>query len=420
MFIQNANNNKHRRSQIAMLSSSCSHTLTIVIPAYDEEEAIGGTVSACLQAIPQIKEESGIVDVEVIVVSDGSTDRTVEIVRAFDDVKLIVFEQNRGYGAALMEGFRQGAGSLVSFLDADGTCDPRVFGELAKTAIGENADVVLGSRLGPESHMPLVRRIGNHLFAILLGLLCGKSITDTASGMRVIRRQALDWLYPLPTGLHFTPSMSARALLGGLRLVEVPMPYDERIGRSKLNVISDGIRFTRVILHDVLCYRPERLFLMAFAFCLIVAVALAVYPIEYYAANHSVEEWMIYRFLVCGLLGSTGYQLLAGTALAHRMSRFGPRRHASDSFWPVMVSKLFEGWAIVAFVAAMSVISLAILWPGLTEYLMTRQVHMHWSRLVVGTFGLVVAAQGAVTGVLMRVLRIWKAQATPVIRPDSH
>lgn len=402
-----------------MQPGSCLHTLTIVIPAFNEEQAIGATVSACLEAIPAIKKESGVRDVEVIVVSDGSTDRTAEIVRPFDDVRLIEFDRNRGYGAALMEGFRQGSGSFVSFLDADGTCDPRMFGQLARTAIEENADVVLGSRLGPESEMPRVRRFGNRLFALLLGLLCGKSITDTASGMRVIRRQALDWLYPLPTGLHFTPSMSARALLGGLRLVEVPMPYAERIGQSKLRVFSDGLRFTRVILHDVLCYRPERLFLMAFVACLVVAVCLAVYPVEYYAANRSVEEWMIYRFLFCGLLGSAGYQLLAGTALAHRMARFGPGRHVSDSFWPVVVSKLFEGWLIVGFVAVVTVVSLALLWPGLAEYLATGEVHMHWSRLVVGTFGLVVAAQGTVAGVLMRVLKIWKAQAIPQSRSTA-
>ncbi|MHB8897848.1 MAG: glycosyltransferase family 2 protein, partial [Thermoguttaceae bacterium] len=353
-----------------MLNSSCTHTLTIVIPAFNEEEAIGGTVSACLEAVEQIKHESGIADVELIVVSDGSTDRTAEIVRGFPDVKLIEFEANRGYGAALMEGFGQGSGSLVSFLDADGTCDPRVFGELARVAIEENADVVLGSRLGPESRMPRVRRIGNQAFALLLGFLCGKSITDTASGMRVIRRQALDWLYPLPTGLHFTPSMSARALLGGMRLVEVPMPYAERIGQSKLRIVSDGIRFTRVILHDVLCYRPERLFLMAFTACLVAAVSLAVYPVEYYAAHRSVEEWMIYRFLVCGLLGSAGYQLLVGTALAHRMARFGPQRHISDSFWPAMVARLFEGWPITTFVALMTIVSFAVLWPGLVEYAM--------------------------------------------------
>ncbi len=74
---------------------------------------------------------------------------------------------------------------------------------------------------------------------------------------------------------------------------------------------------------------------------------------------------------------------------------------------------------IVGFVGVMSLVSFAILWPGLAEYATTRHVHMHWSRLVVGTFGLVVAAQGAVAGVLMRVLEIWTAQAAPRVRADA-
>src|SRR6185312_14461030 len=118
--------------------------LTIVIPALDEEGAIGMTVSRCLDARDEIKRAADLDDVEVIVVSDGSTDRTAEIARGFDGVEVIVFEQNRGYGAAIKEGFRRGRGSLVGFLDADGTCDPRYFAEMCRVAVEDDAEMVLG------------------------------------------------------------------------------------------------------------------------------------------------------------------------------------------------------------------------------------------------------------------------------------
>ena len=103
--------------------------------------------------------------------------------------------------------------------------------------------------------------------------------------------------------------------------------------------------------------------------------------------------------------------LLAGTALAHRMARFGPPRQTAESFWPVLVARLFEGWPLVAFITFCTAASLAVLWPGLAEYAATGHVQMHWSRLVTGTFGLVVASQGVVAGILMRVLDIWQIQA---------
>ena len=125
---------------------------------------------------------------------------------------MIVFEKNRGYGAAIKEGWRQGRGTLLGFIDADGTCDPVYFAEMCRAAIDEDADVVLGSGLGPDSRMPRIRRIGNQIFALLLGFLCGRHVTDTSSGMRIVQRRALRHLLPLPNGLRFTPAMSARAL----------------------------------------------------------------------------------------------------------------------------------------------------------------------------------------------------------------
>ncbi len=391
-------------------ASLAAPSLTIVVPALNEEQAIGDTITRCLEAIEEIKAAARLASVEIIVVSDGSTDRTAEIAALFDDVKVIVFEKNRGYGAAIKEGFRQGHGSLVGFLDADGTCDPHYFGEMCRIALEEDADIVLGSRLGPDSKMPRVRRLGNRVFAVLLGFLCGRWITDTASGMRVMKRSSLEALYPLPDGLHFTPSMSARAVLNGLRVTEIPMRYDERVGTSKLSVLADGVRFFRTIVDGVLCYQPERLFLIGFTCCLLVGIALAAYPVEFYLHNTRVEEWMIYRFLVCGLLGSVGYQLLGGAALATRMATFGPRRCAHDSFWPTVLASLFSGWILRIFVAVIVLSSLVLLWPAVFEYVTTLQVTMHWSRAIVGAFGILLASQAIINSVLMRVVEIWKVQ----------
>ncbi|MCR4412124.1 MAG: glycosyltransferase family 2 protein [Thermoguttaceae bacterium] len=392
--------------------NSASPSLSIVIPALNEEEAIGSTIARCLDAVEAIR-ASGVASVEILVVNDGSTDRTSEIARSFEGVQVIDLPENRGYGAALQEGFRRASGTLLGFLDADGTCDPRFFAALCGTAIRDGADMVLGSRLGPGSHMPAVRKFGNRCFALLLGFLCGRPVCDTASGMRVLRREVLEELYPLPNGLHFTPSMSARALLNGLRVVELPMPYHERIGRSKLRLVSDGLRFLRVILSDVLCYRPERLFLLGFAVCLLVGVLLAAYPVEFYVMNRSVEEWMIYRFMICGLVGSAGYQLLAGAALTHRLATFGPRRRAAESFWASLAAAFFAGRGVWALGAVLLAASALLLWPAVVQYATTGEVTLHWSRFMTAVFGLLLCAQSAVAGVLVRVVDLWRAQVGP-------
>jgi glycosyltransferase involved in cell wall biosynthesis len=197
-------------------------------------------------------------------------------------VRLIVFEKNRGYGAAIKEGFRQSSGELVSFLDADGTCDPNYFGEMCAALHSEQAAVVLGSRMGPGNEMPRVRRLGNRLYALLLGSLSGRAVSDTASGMRVLRRDCLADLYPLPDGLHFTPAMSARAVMSDMRIVETPMSYAERVGQSKLSVLRDGVRFLYAIRDAAMLYRPSRVFRLAAAACVMVGLFWGAYPVEFY------------------------------------------------------------------------------------------------------------------------------------------
>jgi len=397
-----------------------ARSLTVVIPALNEEEAIGDTISRCLQARQQIREEAGLAEMEIIVVSDGSTDRTAEIAQGFSEVRTIVFEQNRGYGAAIKEGFRQGRGDLVGFLDADGTCDPVYFKYMCKAALDQSADVVLGSRMGPQSKMPHIRRLGNHLYALLLGVLCGRVVTDTASGMRVIRRRSLDELYPLPDGLHFTPAMSARAILNNLRVIEIPMRYEERVGDSKLRPLRDGIRFLRVIIEGVLCYRPERIFLMTFVLFSLLAALLAAYPVEFYAQNRRVEEWMIYRFIACFLLGGASFVLLSAAAFTNRLVVLGPRRREGESFWASLASKLFEGLPLWTMTGGAVLTAAVLLAPAAVEYVTTGHVTTHWSRIMVGAFGLLLAFHAGVTAVMLRVIEIWKRQLDNATNADER
>jgi hypothetical protein len=106
--------------------------------------------------------------------------------------------------------------------------------------------------------MPRVRQIGNLVWANLLSFLGNRRVADPASGMRVLRRTALERLYPLPDGLNFTPVMSTRALHESLRVVEVPIAYHERVGRSKLSIVRDGTRFLTTIVSTSLEYNPVR------------------------------------------------------------------------------------------------------------------------------------------------------------------
>lgn len=233
-------------------------TLSIVIPAYNEEDGIQAIMDRILAIRPDLQ-RVGVEEMEVIIVDDGSADRTAELVMAQPGVQLVRHVKNGGYGAALKTGFAAAKGEWVGFLDADGTYPPEYYPELYATAVASNADIVIGSRMaGAASEMPKVRRLGNLIFARLVSLISAKSISDSASGMRIFKKSILPRLYPLPDGLNLTPVMSTRALHEQLKMVEVPIPYSERVGRSKLSVVKDGMRFAQSIVWTALNYNPVR------------------------------------------------------------------------------------------------------------------------------------------------------------------
>lgn len=299
-------------------------TLSVVIPAYNEEDGIAAIVERVLAIGPELA-AAGVAGLECIVVDDGSKDRTAAIVAGFGPRVRLIRQRNKGYGGALKTGFCAARGELLGFLDADSTYPPECFPAMCRAAL-DGADIVIGSRMaGAHSEMPLVRRVGNTIFATLLSLVAGVRISDSASGQRVLRRAVLPAIYPLPDTLDFTPAMSTRALHEGLTVVELPIPYKERSGRSKLSVLRDGLRFLKSIVWTALTYNPVRIFGGLGLGLLLLALLVAALPLAAQLAGAAGGRPfpLLFGALVLAVAGVTLYT--TGTTFSYVVALFHRR-----------------------------------------------------------------------------------------------
>lgn len=253
--------------------------LRIVIPAYNEESSVGEVIDGTREACK---------DAEIIVVDDGSKDNTAAIAKR-RKVKVISNPTNYGYGKALKIGFNSKTDYIkyFAFLDADNTYPPEKIPELYNLCKGkENGiDIAVGSRfLGDNTGMPVIRKLGNKFFALIVSIYTGKKITDAGSGMRVFKASLLSEFMDLPDGLSFTPGMTVKALHKGMNYHEIPIEYNERAGESKLSAIKDGYRFFNVISNTVKNHRPILFFSTIGIPLFVGGVLLGIY---------SVGRWLI-------------------------------------------------------------------------------------------------------------------------------
>lgn len=217
--------------------------ISVIIPAWNEEDSIGGLLAE-LAAVPL----EGLC--EVMVVDGGSTDRTVEIAQAGG--ARVLHEPRRGYGRACHTGAVEARGELLAFLDADGADDPAGLAGLVAPLLADQADLVLGSRLAGRllpGAMPWHQQAGNRLAAALFRLLYGLRLTDL-SPMRAVTRAALLRLPMREMTYGWPTEMIARASRAGWRIVEIPVTYRPRMGgQSK---ISGTLRGTVLATYYIL------------------------------------------------------------------------------------------------------------------------------------------------------------------------
>jgi hypothetical protein len=379
-------------------------TLSIVIPAFNEERSIADIAQRVLAVQPALL-QVGVQALELLVVDDGSRDRTCEIASAIAGVRLMRHAVNRGYGAALKTGFDQAQGELIGFLDADGTYPPEYLPQLCERALNGH-DLAIGSRMaGAESYMPLTRRLGNLFFAGLLSVVGRAHVTDSASGMRVFKREILERLYPLPDGLNLTPIMSTRALHEHISIVEIPIPYSERVGRSKLSVIRDGSVFLHSILWTALAYNPIRILgllgLAGIACALIVMGGLLAARL---AGVTSIGPWGVAALYGAVVLGVTGVSVFAlGVTFNYLVSLFYRRPVRQGLFGrPLFKTPLDRHFGWVGLTALLAGVTLGIV--SLTLGINSWDVARLWLYLLVSAMAVLIGVQLVIYWILLRVL----------------
>ncbi len=381
-----------------------SACVSLVVPAFNEEGGIGKVIERALPVRSEL-EHLGL-GLEMLVVDDGSRDRTAQVVESYRQVRLIRHPRNRGYGAAIKTGFRHASGDYLAFVDADGTYPPESLPDLCRAALDQQADLVIGSRMsGAKSEMPLTRRVGNLAYSMLLSLIGNTIVRDTTSGMRLIRKTALCHLYPLPDGLDFTPAMSTRAIHENLKIVEVPIPYSERVGRSKLNIVRDGFRFTNSIVWTALAYNPVRILglvgLAAIGIACAIALAIVAMRLSGVTTLDPLGIFGLFAALVLGVCGVSAFSL--GASFNYLTSLFHKRPVRRGLFGKPLFNPSLDhhfGWMGLVSILGGVVVGLGSFILSLNGWEVTRL----WLYLLGSASLILVGMQLGISWIVMRIL----------------
>jgi glycosyltransferase involved in cell wall biosynthesis len=221
--------------------------VSVVIPAFNEEGAIGAVVERVRARHPWR---------EVLVVDDGSRDATAERAEAAG-ARVVRHPYNKGNGAAVKTGIREARGDVVLLMDADGQHDADDIDALIGP-IGTH-DMVIGARSSGDQ--TAVRAFGNVVFKTLASWLTGRPIPDLTSGFRAARRdRLLEILHLLPNGFSYPTTSCLSFLKAGYNVMFVPIRAHRRVGTSKIKPLRDGVKFLLIILKIVTLYNPLKVF----------------------------------------------------------------------------------------------------------------------------------------------------------------
>lgn len=229
--------------------------ISIVIPVYNEEEAIGDDLDLIIETMEQSR-----LDYEVIVVDDGSSDSSPEIVRRRKEVRLICHPYNRGVGAARTTGVEHARGEIIVMTDGDGTYPnqdiPRLLAYL------DEYDMVVGARSRERGTLRWLRTPAKLLIRLLASYLTGRSIPDLNSGFRAFRKElAQRYLDIFPTTHSWVGTITIALLCDGYTVKYLAIDYYPRKGRSKFHPVADTYNYLSLVVRSVVYFNPLRVFM---------------------------------------------------------------------------------------------------------------------------------------------------------------
>jgi len=240
---------------------------SIIVPAYNEEEAIDAVLKGLFAS--ELKEM-----IEVVVVDDCSSDKTGVIASKYP-ITLLKNVQNFGYGYSLKRGIKTAKNDNIIIFDADGSYPVEALVTLVET-YEKGFDMVVGERRGAHYRGSTVKSVARFFFRLLSEFATGRKIPDINSGCRVFRKDlALNFFHTLSSGFSFTTTITLAFMLNAYSVVYAPIQYNKRSGSSKVRYLRDTLRSGQIIIEAIVFYNPLKMFLLCAA-AIIIAGALAL------------------------------------------------------------------------------------------------------------------------------------------------
>lgn len=243
-------------------------TLTIIIPAYNEEKGIRKSINSLIS-------ECDMDDFQILVINDGSDDKTGLYLKKIKGIRVINHPYNKGYGAALKTGIKFAKSEYVAFFDADGQHSCQDLLSLWNNI--ENYDMIVGER-GRNSHLDWIRIPGKFVLSKTANFLVGKNIPDLNSGLRIIKRsEILRMIHLLPDSFSLTSTVTVAFFSFGLNVGYYPIQVSKRIGKSTVNQLKHGTQTLLLILRLMVLFNPLKVFLSMSLLFFISAVLYELY-----------------------------------------------------------------------------------------------------------------------------------------------